>query len=203
MARIDYYCSPLSPYTYLAGDRPERIAAAHGHSLHYKPLDVIALFSRTGGTAPKDRHPSRQEYRAQELRRQALKAGMPLNLRPAHWPTNAAPACYAIIAAQAEAEKGGSGDVGAVLRALATACWADEKDISRDETVREGLEAGGFDPGLADRGLMMGAERYAANLEGALNAGCFGLPFWITEGDERFWGQDRLDDLDAHLAGRL
>ena len=31
----------------------------------------------------------------------------------------------------------------------------------------------------------------------------FGAPFFITDTDERFWGQDRLDDLDAHLAGNL
>ena len=31
----------------------------------------------------------------------------------------------------------------------------------------------------------------------------FGLPFYITEGDERFWGQDRIADLDAHLSGTL
>ncbi|SHI52541.1 2-hydroxychromene-2-carboxylate isomerase [Wenxinia saemankumensis] len=199
MGRIDYYCSPLSPYTYLAGGRPEEIAARHGHSLSYKPLDVIALFSRTGGTAPKDRHPSRQEYRAQELRRQAVKADMTLNLRPAHWPTNGAPACYAIIAAQED----GSGDTGMLLQSLALACWAEEKDIARDEVIRAALEGAGFDPGLADRGLMTGAEVYARNLEDAVNAGVFGLPFWVTETDERFWGQDRLDDLDAHLAGRL
>ncbi|MGB7270919.1 MAG: 2-hydroxychromene-2-carboxylate isomerase, partial [Albidovulum sp.] len=33
--------------------------------------------------------------------------------------------------------------------------------------------------------------------------GVFGAPFYITGDDERFWGQDRLDDLDLHLAGKL
>ncbi|MEM9524919.1 MAG: 2-hydroxychromene-2-carboxylate isomerase, partial [Pseudomonadota bacterium] len=28
-------------------------------------------------------------------------------------------------------------------------------------------------------------------------------PFYITDTDERFWGQDRLKDLDMHLDGRL
>jgi 2-hydroxychromene-2-carboxylate isomerase len=41
------------------------------------------------------------------------------------------------------------------------------------------------------------------NLEEAVARGVFGVPFFITPGDERFWGQDRLDDLDAHLGGRL
>ena len=91
MAHIDYYFATVSPYTYLAGTRLEEIAAKHGLSITYKPLDVIALFTRTGGVPPKDRHPSRQEYRLQELRRQSAKTGLKINLKPAHWPTNPAP----------------------------------------------------------------------------------------------------------------
>ena len=60
MARIDYYLATVSPYTYLAGTRLEEIAARHGAEIAYKPLDVVALFGRTGGTPPKDRHPNRQ-----------------------------------------------------------------------------------------------------------------------------------------------
>ena len=199
MAHIDYYFATTSPYTYLAGTRLEEIAARHGASVAYKPLDVIALFGRTGGVPPKDRHPSRQEYRAQELRRQARKAGMPFNLKPAHWPTNPAPSSYAIIAAAAE----GGGDLGALAHGFTRACWAEERDVAEDGTIREVLEAAGFDPGLADRGLLSGAETYARNMEDAVAAGAFGAPFYVTDTDERFWGQDRLDDLDAHLAGRL
>lgn len=199
MARIDYYFATTSPYTYLAGTRLEEIAARHGAEIAYKPLDVIALFGRTGGTPPKDRHPSRQEYRAQELRRQAKKLGMPFNLQPRHWPVNPAPSSYAIIAAAAE----GGGDLGALAHGYCRACWAQERDVSDDSVVREGLEAAGFDPGLADRGLLSGAETYARNLEDAVAAGAFGAPFYVTEADQRFWGQDRLADLDTHLSGDL
>ena len=199
MAHIDYYFATTSPYTYLAGTRLEEIAARHGAEVAYKPLDVIALFGRTGGVPPKDRHESRQAYRAQELRRQAKKAGMPFNLRPAHWPTNPAPSSYAIIAAAAE----GGGDLGGLAHGFCRACWAEERDVAEDGVIREVLEAAGFDPGLADRGMLAGAETYARNLEDAVAAGAFGAPFYVTDGDERFWGQDRLDDLDAHLAGRL
>ena len=75
--------------------------------------------------------------------------------------------------------------------------------MAEDGVIREVLEAQGFDPGLADRGLLSGAETYARNLEQAALAGAFGAPFYITDADERFWGQDRLADLDAHLAGEL
>ena len=199
MAHIDYFFTPISPFTYLAGLRLEEIAERHDATIAYKPFDIMAAFPRTGGTPPPQRPECRQVYRLQEIRRQATRRGMAVVLRPAHFPTNAAPASYAIIAAQ----KAGGGDVGALVHGLLKACWAEEKDIAEDEVIRACLGATGFDPGLADRGLLAGAETYAANLEEAVARGVFGSPFYITDEDERFWGQDRLEDLDLHLSGKL
>lgn len=197
MASIDYYLGTISPWCYLAGDRLERIAAAHGATITYKPLDLLQLFDRTGGVRPADRHPSRMEYRGQELARWAQHLGLPLNLKPAHWPVNMAPSSYAIIAAQ----QAGGGDLGALVQSFMRAVWAEERDISDDAVIREILGANGFDPGLADKGLFVGAETYGRNLEDAANAGVFGAPFYIIrETDQRFWGQDRLDFLDRALA---
>ena len=131
--------------------------------------------------------------------RQARKRGLPINLKPAHWPTNPAPSSYAIIAAQ----KAGGGDVGALVQGVLRACWAEERDIADDAVVRECLTRAGFDPALADSGLLTGAETYAANLEEAVEAGVFGAPFYVVDSGQMFWGQDRLDDLDLHLAGKL
>lgn len=199
MTQIDYYFATLSPYTYLAGMRLEEIAKKHGVTINYKPLDVIALFGRTGGTPPKDRHISRIEYRAQELVRQARKLDMPFNLKPAHWPTNAAPSSYAFIAAI----NAGGGDLGKLVHAFLRSVWVDDLDIAEDGVVRACLTEAGFDPDLADSGLLQGAETYAANLEEAAERGVFGAPFYIVDGDQRFWGQDRLEDLDLHLQGKL
>ena len=198
MAHIDYYFATVSPFTYLAGTRLEEIAMRHGASITYKPLDVLALFGRTGGQPPKDRHESRRAYRLQELRRQAAKRAMPLTLQPMFWPTNPAPSSYAIIAAQAA----GGGDLGGLVHGITKACWADEKNIAEDDVIRAALTAAGFDPGVADRGMLGGAEAYAANLEEAVSRGVFGAPFYVV-GEEKFWGQDRLEDLDLHLAGKI
>ncbi len=202
MPHIDYYFTTLSPWAYLAGSRLEQIAAHHGATITYKPLDIMALFDRTGGVRPADRHPNRLAYRAQELPRWSAHLGMPLNIRPAHWPTNAAPSSYAIIAAQAAQAKGAGGDLGGLVQSFLRAVWAENRDIAEDSVIRACLSANGFDPGLADSGLFIGAETYGRNLEQAIEAGVFGAPFYITDDDARFWGQDRLDFLDAHLAGR-
>lgn len=195
MAHIDYYLATISPNTYIAATRMEEVAAKHGASVAYKPLDVMGLFARTGGIPPGQRHESRQNYRLQELRRQAAKAGLPIHLKPAHWPTNPAPSSYALIAAQ----KAGGGDLGALVFALTKACWADQKDIAQDDVIRAALEETGYDGDLVNSGLLTGAEDYARNLEDAVAAGCFGAPFYIVDGTEHFWGQDRIEDLDTYL----
>jgi len=203
MAHIDYFLATISPNVYLAETRLEEIAARHGATITYRPLDIVQLFRRTGGAPPAERHVSRQEYRLQELRRHAAKTGMPINVAPAHFPTNPAPASYAIIAAQAAKQQGAPGDLGGLVHAVARACWAEERDVAADDVVRDCLAGAGFDPGLADSGLLAGAETYGTNLEDAVARGAFGVPFYIVaEDDERFWGQDRLADLDAHLGAR-
>lgn len=198
MAQIDYYFSTLSPFTYFAGTRLEEIAARHGARIVYRPFDIMALFSRTGGQPPQERHANRQAYRVQDLARSAAIAGMAINLRPAHFPTNAAPSSYAIIAAQSR----GGGDVGRLVHATLRAVWAEERDIADEAVIRDVLESTGFDPSLAQSGLLEGAEAYGRNLEEAVAAGVFGSPFYITDDDQRFWGQDRLDHLEWHLGRR-
>lgn len=199
MAHIDYFFATISPFTYLNGTRVEEIAAKHGATVAYKPLDIMALFAATGGVPPKDRHPNRQAYRLQDMRRRAAITGLPLNMKPAHWPTNMAPSGYAIIAAQ----NAGGGDLGKLVHSFGAACWAEDRDIATDEVIRDCLQSAGFDAALADSGLLTGAETYARNLEEAVSRGVFGAPFFITDQDERLWGQDRLDDLDAVLGGKV
>ncbi len=195
MAHIDYYTFPLSPFAYLAGGRLEEVAAKHGATITYKPFALMTIFEETGTPPPPKRHPSLMTYRTQELKRIAKMQDMPINLQPAHWPTNPAPACNAIIAAQ-----NAGGDVGGLVQALLKACWAEEKDISQSDVVKACLEANGFDAALADTDAEVGAAVFDVNTEDARNAGVFGTPTYVV-GEEVFFGQDRLEYLDAYLKG--
>lgn len=132
------------------------------------------------------------------MRRQAAKAGLPIHLKPLYWPVNPAPSSYAILAAA----KAGGGDLSGLVHGISRALWAEERDIADAEVIADLLAAHGFDPKVADRGMLSAAEAYGANLEEAVARGVFGVPFYVT-GTEMFWGQDRLDDLDLHLSGTL
>ena len=195
--QIEMFFSTVSPWVYLAGLRLEEIAARHGADIRYVPLDAGALFARTGGQALADRHESRRAYRLQELRRWSAHLGMKLDVQPMYFPVNPAPSSYAIIAAQ----KAGGGDLAGLNHAFARAVWAEGRNIAEDEVVQDILAAHGYDPKIADRYMLAAAETYVSNLEEAVSRGVFGVPFYMV-GEEGFWGQDRLDLLDRHLAGK-
>ncbi|MFW5655858.1 MAG: 2-hydroxychromene-2-carboxylate isomerase [Roseicyclus sp.] len=195
MARIEYFFSTVSPFTYLAGTRMEEVAARHGATVTYRPLDILALLPRTGGVPAPDRHPARLDYRLQELARQSRRHGLPIDLDPPFRAVNAAPSSYAFIAAA----KAGEGDPGRLVHEFTAAVWRDRRDIAGDEEIRACLSAAGFDPGLAGMAMLEGAEQYGRNTEDAVAAGVFGVPFYIVDGTEKFWGQDRIADLGDHL----
>ena len=194
MAHIDYFMITLSPFCYLAGDELEQIAEKHGATIAYKPVNLLQIFAATGGIVPADRHPARQAYRMQELTRVAKAKGLPINLKPAFFPSNPVPSCYSVINAQ----NSEGGDVAGLCQSFLRACWAEEKDVAEDKVLRACLTENGFDPDLVNSGLLSGAVVFERNTEEAIKKGIFGAPTNVV-GDQIFWGQDRLSYLDEYL----
>ena len=194
MAHIDYFMITLSPFCYLAGDELEQIAEKHGATIAYKPVNLLQIFAATGGIVPADRHPARQAYRMQELTRVAKAKGLPINLKPAFFPSNPVPSCYSVINAQ----NSGGGDVAGLCQSFLRACWAEEKDVAEDIVLRACLTENGFDSDLVNSGLLSGAVVFERNTEEAIKKGVFGAPTYVV-GDQIFWGQDRLSYLDEYL----
>lgn len=198
MVQIDYFFATISPFCYLMGNRLEEIAERHGASIRYIPIDGPALFPRTGGKILAERHESRKQYRLQELRRWSQRLAMKLDLQPPFFPVNPAPSSYAVLAAI----KAGGGDLAGLVQAFPRAVWAEGRNIAEDDVIKAILAEHGFDPMISDRYMLSAADSYVRNLDEAVLRGVFGVPFTIV-GEERFWGQDRLEDLDLHLSGKL
>src|ERR1700676_4660004 len=83
MAKIvDYYFTPVSPYTYLGHARFLEIAATHHGTIAVKPVDHGRIFPVSGGLPLKQRAPQRQAYRLIELERWSTHLGKPLKVKP-------------------------------------------------------------------------------------------------------------------------
>ena len=194
---IDYYFSPVSPFTYLGHERFVAIARRHRATIAVKPIDLGLVFPVSGGLPLGKRAPQRQAYRLAELKRWSHHLDVPLNLQPAHFPVPPTLASQFIVAASER-------DTHAALDlafALGRATWAEDRDISDPATVAALATACGLDAtALAERAAAPDtATRYAQLTQEAIDRGVFGAPTYVCNG-EMFWGQDRLDFLDRALA---
>ncbi|MFQ3789022.1 2-hydroxychromene-2-carboxylate isomerase [Halomonas sp. A29] len=196
---ITYYLSLVSPWTYLGHARLGEIAARHGATIDYVPVSVSGIFPRTGGLPLPKRAPERQAYRLAELRRWPHQLGVPLNVEPKHFPTDDRPAARLALTAKAQGH-----DIAELALAILRACWAEERDIADLATLREIADACGLDGQalLQEAQEDQGQQRLDAACEQAIAAGCFGVPWYVVEG-EPFWGQDRLELVEKKLAGEL
>lgn len=194
---IDYYLAPQSPWTYLGHERLVRIAQAAGATVRLRPVDLGGkIFPVSGGLPVGQRPPQRQAYRLVELRRFSEHLGLPLNLKPRFFPVPADLAAKLIIAVD---EQDGTDAALRVAGAVLTAVWAQERNIAEADTLRQllaeqGLPAERLDA-AADEAV---AQRYDAYTAAAIDAGVFGAPSYVVQG-EIFWGQDRLDFLQRKL----
>jgi 2-hydroxychromene-2-carboxylate isomerase len=195
---VEYFLTPVSPFTYLGHERFIAIAGRHGASISVKPIDLGRVFPVSGGLPLKQRAPQRQAYRLVELARWSKHLQMPLNLQPRHFPVSPELASKWILAAQSlQGTASALKLAGAQLRAV----WAEERNIADADTLAAiAAEQGIGAKALAERaGAADISERYDALTREAIDRQVFGSPTYIYR-DELFWGQDRLDFLDRALA---
>ena len=197
---IDYYFAPNSPYAYLGHARFASIAQAAGATVRVLPVDLGGkVFPVSGGLPLAKRAPQRQAYRLVELKRFSEWLDVPLVLQPKYFPVNADDAAKLIIAVDL---KDGTQSAMKITGAVMRAVWLQERNIA-DEAVLVAL--------LAEQGLSAARleeahsqavhERYEADSQLAIDAGVFGAPSYVIDG-EIFWGQDRLDFVQRRLARR-
>ena len=194
---VDYYHFLISPWSYLSIGRLNALRERTGCSVRYLPIDVGGTFSEMGGTPPGKRHPSRQSWRLEELQRFSDFLAVPMNLQPAFFPADQSLASRLVLAA-GDLDDGKS--AGRLSDAVLTACWRDEANVADRSTLEALVTSVGLDANAlvtaADTDAL--TERYAATTTEAHSRGVFGSPTFMV-GEERFWGQDRFDFLEAAI----
>jgi len=195
---VEYYFSPISPWSYLGHQRFSDMARKYGAAVVVKPTDLGKVFPVSGGLPLAKRAPQRQAYRMVELKRFRDYLKLPLTLQPKFFPAPADMAAQLIIAA------GHAGGADAAMRlagALLRACWAEERNIADAETLRAICAEQKMDPSSLMAAAQADAAKaeYERNTQDAIARGVFGAPSYVVEG-EIFWGQDRLDFVERALA---
>lgn len=193
---VDYYFAPQSPWMYLGHERFANLLQRTDTQVRVLPVDFGQVFPASGGLPLPQRAPQRQAYRLVELRRFSEALGIPLNPQPRCFPVAGDPAGWLIttVAGQ-DGEAAAMRLTGAVGRAV----WAQERDIADPTVLAELLDECGLDPQRLAQSQQDGAKAlYAAHTAQAIDAGVFGAPSYVIDG-EIFWGQDRLDFVERRL----
>jgi carboxymethylenebutenolidase len=195
---IDYYFSPASPYVHLGHERFRGIARAAGATVRLLPVDLGGkVFPSSGGLPVNKRAPQRQAYRLTELKRWGEFLGIPLKPEPMYFPVNADDAAKLIIAVDM---KDGLDAAMTLTGAIAKAVWVDDRNIAEESVLASLLDAQGLPARrIDDLHTQLVHERYETDSQMAIEAGVFGAPTWVIDG-ELFWGQDRLDFVERRLA---
>ena len=194
---IDYYLAPQSPWTYFGHARLVQMAKQAGATVRIMPVDLGGqIFPATGGLPVGQRPPQRQAYRLVELQRFSHFLQMPFNLKPKFFPVAGDDAARLIIAVD---QHDGLDAAMKVCGAVLAAVWVQERDIADASVLQAILKEQAV---AADRWEAAKApsaqEAYMAYTRQAMDAGVFGAPSYVVDG-EIFWGQDRLDFLQRRL----
>ena len=193
---VDYYFAPQSPWTYLGHPRFVAMARASAATVRVLPVDLGQVFPVSGGLPLNKRAPQRQAYRLLELRRFSDLLALPLHVKPKYFPVSSDDAARLIVAVD---RHDGTEAALAIAGAVFAAVWAQERDIADEKVLAQLLAEQGLNPARLEQSHSQAVhERYDANTQLAIDAGIFGAPSFVVDG-EMFWGQDRLDFVERKL----
>ncbi len=193
---IEYFFTPLSGFAYLGHQRFIKLAENYSAKVAFYPVKIASVFEANQSVAPAKQSPSRLAYRQADMKRWGEHLDLPLNLKPKFWPTPDLLAGKCIIAA---GKLGMSQAV--VAQALMSGVWAKDKNIADLNDVNTLLsDAGLAATEILDHASASDIEQTQENYtKRAIEKGVFGSPTFIIEG-ELYFGQDRLNFVEAHLA---
>lgn len=194
---IKYYFSFISLWSYVGSRRLQQLARERNARIIYKPINLLDIFSISGGLPVKKRASQRQAYRLVEMERWTKLRGLPIAQHPKFYSSNPSLAHRVLLAAIDDLGHD-SEHVHEFARMGLETVWANEADIADGKTIVAVAKASGLDgeryleSALNDQNLL-GKER-SLNEE-AVSKQVFGAPFFFYRG-EPFWGQDRIELLD-------
>jgi 2-hydroxychromene-2-carboxylate isomerase len=192
---IEFWFDFSSPYSYLASERIEALAARHGREVSFRATLLGAVF-RVSGQRPLTEIPLKGDYSRRDFARCARFEGLPFRM-PERFPISTVDAARAMVWLQRD----DAGRAVPFFHAAFRAVFQQGGDLSDRAVLGAALEAAGVpaEAGLAAIGRQDIKDALRAQVEQSVARGVFGAPFIILDG-EPFWGHDRFGQIERWLA---
>lgn len=186
-ATIEYFFSFRSPYSYLSGPRAFALPERFDVEIEFRGVIPMAM---RGQSVPR----AKALNTLRDVDREAKRLGMPFGR--IHDPLGDG-AMRCLLVSELAKDKGAEPEF--VLNS-SRAIWAEAVDVSTDEGLQPVCENSGLSWEDCDRAIQDPAmrERVDANTAALTELGQWGVPVFRF-GDEIFWGQDRIEDLETEL----
>ena len=195
MSRVEFFYDFVSPYSYLASTQIEAVCARAGADLAWRPFLLGAVMKATGNRPPAE-IAAKAAYMLADLQRWAGHYGVPYRFPPV-FPVNSLRALRAAYVAA------GEGKIVPFTHAAYRAYWVEGRDLAADDVLRSILAEVGLDAAatLSRIGEQEIKDALRLATDEAVSRGAFGAPA-IFVGDHLFFGNDRLDFVEAELKKR-
>ena len=189
---VEFFFDVGSPASYLAWTQLDSIAQRTHAKIVWRPMLLGAVFQATGNTSPAT-VPAKGTYLLKDLKRFSRIYDVPFRFNP-FFPLNTMHLMRGATAYLGEPEFEN------YLTAVFNALWAEKLNMASPEVVAEVLSKAGIDASdfMARISESAVKARLKATTEEAVARGVFGAPSFFVE-DEMFFGQDRLDFVEAAL----
>ncbi len=195
---LEFWFEFASSYSYLSVMRIEALARDAGLTLQWRPFLLGPVFLSLGwNDSPFNIYPPKGRYMWRDLARLSARYGLPLQV-PSRFPRNG------LLAARVALAGADEGWIGGFSRAVMTANFAEDREISDPAVIRGILENLRLDADAilerAHSPEIKAALRRQTERAGEI--GLFGAPSFVTPDGELFWGNDRLEDALAWVVAR-
>jgi 2-hydroxychromene-2-carboxylate isomerase len=193
-APIQFYFDFSSPYSYIASEWIDAVAARHGRRVQWHAVLLGALF-QAAELKPPVAYPLKRDYALRDFARSARFANLPYT-QPANFPIATQNAARVFWWLNAQDPTLAVAWARAGLRAYFT------RGVALNDPAQ--LKALAFESGLdadaaeAAWGDPAWKDKLKAVDDAAIAAGVFGAPYFIIDG-EPFWGHDRQPQIEKWL----
>lgn len=197
MPRLEFFFDCSSPWTYLAFHRIEEMAAAAGAELAWRPILVGGVFNAVNASVYEQRAnpvPAKLRYYGKDLADWARHYGLRIGMPPV-FPVNSTKAMRGCFVAEEH------GRLPAWARAVFESYWGELQDISQPPVLEALARRVGLDPEELLEKVQAPAykEKLRANTDELIQRGGFGSPTMFVDGDDMYFGNDRLELVRAAL----
>lgn len=197
MHRIEFFFDCSSPWTYLAFESIQAVAARGDVELVWKPVLVGGVFNAVNDSVYANRAnpiPAKARYYAKDLKDWARHVGIRIG-QPPVFPVNSVRVMRGAFVAL---------DAGCLVpyaRRAFERYWGELADISQEGEVRAIAESVGLDADAFWLTINEPAakDRLKASTQELIDRGGFGSPTLFLDGDDMYFGNDRIPLLTAQL----